>query len=155
MGHPEQDIVGSHEGAARTREVDDGCKGQTKAIDSNHPGGGDVNQEGEVKPSSLASLTAQDIQSLLEEKTPIPAAAVVCAAVAFLLSPDEKLPDDFHWPQGFEAVALPVEDFLDKLHEASRGAVSPLKARALKCIMQREEVLPMVIERQGKHAVAW
>lgn len=143
------------EGAVRTREDDGGCKVQTNAVGWNQPGGDGANQEGEVKPLSLASLTAQDIQSLLEEETPIPAAAIVCAAVAFLLAPDDKLPEDFHWPQGFEAVALPVEDFLDKLHEASKGAVSSFKARVLKFVMQRRDMLPVVIEQQEQHAVAW
>lgn len=154
MGHPRHvlHVVGSHEDAARIREVDGGCK---VTVDSNQTGGDDASQEGKVKSSSLAGLTVQDIQSLLEEETPIPAAAVVCAAVAFLLSSDEKFPEGFHWPQGFEAVALPVNEFLDKLHDASRGEVSPFKARALKSIMQREDMLPMVIERQGQHSIAW
>ncbi|CAN0578725.1 unnamed protein product, partial [Ectocarpus sp. 12 AP-2014] len=85
---------------------------------------------------------------------PLPATVAVCAAVVFLLGPEDQLPSDFLWPQGLEAVALPAEDFLRRLHDTSGQRASSSKAQFLAPVLQREHLLPEVIERQGGHAVA-
>eukprot|EP00752_Nemacystus_decipiens_P009179 g8200.t1 len=104
--------------------------------------------------AALSCLTVDDIEQVLREVDPLPATVAVCAAVVFLLSPEDQPPADFLWPQGFEAVALPVEDFLWRLHEASGGTASSTKARFLVPVLQREHLIPEEIERHGGHAVA-
>lgn len=104
--------------------------------------------------AALSCLTVDDIEQVLREVDPLPATVAVCAAVVFLLSPEDQPPAGFLWPQGFEAVALPVEDFLWRLHEASGGTASSTKARFLAPVLQREDLVPEEIERQGEHAIA-
>ena len=121
-------------------------------------GGADVwsrpDRFGGGSSAALSCLTVDDIEQVLREVDPLPATVAVCAAVVFLLSPEDQPPADFLWPQGFEAVALPVEDFLWRLHEASGTTASSTKARSLVPVLQREHLIPELIERQGAHAVA-
>lgn len=129
-----------------------------------NPGGDDERGEAEVwsrpdrfgggNSAALSCLTVDDIEQVLREVDPLPATVAVCAAVVFLLSPEDQPPPDFLWPGGFEAVALPVEDFLWRLHEASGGTASSTKAHFLAPVLQRGDLLPEVIEREGGHAVA-
>lgn len=104
--------------------------------------------------AALSCLTVDGVEQVLREIDPLPATVAVCAAVVFLLAPEDQPPADFLWPQGFEAVAVPAEDFLLRLHEASGRTASSSKARFLVPVLQREELIPEVIERQGGHAVA-
>lgn len=106
------------------------------------------------KSSALSCLTTDDIEWLAREENPSPATTVVCATIAFLLASDDQVPEDFCWPRGFEEVALPAEKFLLRLHEFSGRIVSSFKARVLTFVLQKEEILPMVIEREGGHVVA-
>lgn len=121
-------------------------------------GGADVwsrpDRFGGGNSAALSCLTVDDIEQVLREVDPLPATVAVCAAVVFLLSPEDQPTVDFLWPQGFEAIALPVEDFLRRLHEASGGAANSSKARFLAPVLQREYLIPEVIEQQGGHAVA-
>lgn len=103
---------------------------------------------------ALTNLVPEDINSLLCERQPLPATTIVCAAVVYLLSPDESSPQDFCWPQGFEAVARPAEKFLQTLQTLHGAMVSSSKARILKPLLQRQDVLPVVIEQHGGHTVA-
>lgn len=104
--------------------------------------------------SALACISPEDVERLLAEKRPIAGTTVVCAAVVFLLRPDDNVPEDFCWPQGFEAVARPADEFLLRLHEVGSRAVSAFKARALRFMLEREDVLPVAIESEGAHTVA-
>lgn len=104
--------------------------------------------------AALSCLTVDDIEQILRTVDPLPATVAVCAAVVFLLTPEDQPPVDFLWPQGFEAVALPAEDFLWRLNEISGSTASSRKARFLAPVLQREYLLPEVIEREGGHAVA-
>lgn len=104
--------------------------------------------------AALACITSADIEQLLLEVKPTNATTVVCAAVVFLLSSDDKVPADFRWPQGFAAVARRADDFLANLREKSGKVVSPFKAQVLQFVLQREDIMPMAIERQGGHTVA-
>lgn len=106
------------------------------------------------KSAALSCLTVDDVEQILREVDPSPATVAVSAAVVFLLAPDDQEPVDFLWPQAFEAVALPAEDFLLRLHRASGGTASLAKASFLAPVLQREHLLPGVIEQQGEHAVA-
>lgn len=134
-----------------------GSAGQTQGGDGER-GGADVwsrpDRFGGGNSAALSCLTVDDIEQVLREVDPLPATVAVCAAVVFLLSPEDQPPANFLWPQGFEAVALPVEDFLWRLHEASGGTASSTKAQFLVPVLQREYLIPEVIERQGAHAVA-
>ncbi|CAB1117685.1 unnamed protein product [Ectocarpus sp. CCAP 1310/34] len=125
---------------------------------SSERGGADVwsrpDRFGDGNSAALSCLTVDDIEQILRELNPLPATVAVCAAVVFLLGPEDQLPSDFLWPQGFEAVALPAEDFLRRLHETSGQRASSSKAQFLAPVLQREHLLPEVIERQGGHAVA-
>ncbi|CAM9898844.1 unnamed protein product, partial [Ectocarpus sp. 13 AM-2016] len=125
---------------------------------SSERGGADVwsrpDRFGDGNSAALSCLTVDDIEQILREMDPLPATVAVCAAVVFLLGPEHQLPSDFLWPQGFEAVALPAEDFLRRLHETSGQRASSSKAQFLAPVLQREHLLPEVIERQGEHAVA-
>lgn len=135
-----------------------GSARQTQGGDGER-GGADVwsrpDRFGGGNSAALSCLTVDDVEQVLREVDPLPATVAVCAAVVFLLSPEDQPPADFLWPQGFEAVALPVEDFLWRLHEASGTTASSTKARFLQPVLQREHLLPEVIELQGAHAVAW
>lgn len=111
-------------------------------------------QWGSGKSAALSCLTAHDIEQLLREENPLPVTTAVCAAIVFLLAPDDRVPENFCWPQGFEAVAMPAADFLWRLHKSSALTASPFKARVLKLVLQREDTMPVAIERQGAHAVA-
>lgn len=104
--------------------------------------------------AALSCLTVDGVEQVLREIDPLPATVAVCAAVVFLLAPEDQPPADFLWPQGFEAVAVPAEDFLLRLREASGRTASSHKAQFLVPVLQREELIPEVIERQGGHAVA-
>ena len=148
------DVAISRGGGIRGREDDDRHKIKVEADVWGRTEGDDCDLV-EGKPASLASLSAQDVQRLLKEDAPLSTTMAICAAVVFLLTPDDQAPEDFHWPQGFEAVAIPVEDFLRKLHEISGRTISSFKSRVLKFVMQRQDMLPVVIERQGRHTVAW
>ncbi|CAM9724568.1 unnamed protein product [Ectocarpus sp. 6 AP-2014] len=125
---------------------------------SSERGGADVwsrpDRFGGGNSAALSCLTVDDIEQILRELDPLPATVAVCAAVVFLLGPEDQLPSDFLWPQGFEAVALPAEDFLRRLHETSGQRASSSKAQFLAPVLQREHLLPEAIERQGGHAVA-
>lgn len=125
---------------------------------SSERGGADVwsrpDRFGGGSSAALSCLTVDGIEQILRELDPLPATVAVCAAVVFLLGPEDQLPSDFLWPQGFEAVALPAEDFLRRLHETSGQRASSSKAQFLAPVLQREHLLPEVIERQGGHAVA-
>lgn len=139
----------AHAAGGRARQTQ-GCGGER--------GGADVwsrpDRFGGGSSAALSCLTVDDVEQVLREVDPLPATVAVCAAVVFLLSPEDQPPAEFLWPQGFEAVALPVEDFLWRLHEASGGAASSTKARFLVPVLQRRYLVPEVIERQGAHAVA-
>lgn len=104
--------------------------------------------------AALACITPDDIERLLLEVKPVNATTVVCAIVMSLLAPDDNVPENVCWPQGFEAMARDAVAFLSRLHETSGRAVNPFKARALRFVLQREDILPMVIEQQGAHTVA-
>lgn len=104
--------------------------------------------------AALSCLTVDDIERLLQEEDLLPATTAVCAAIVFLLAPEGQPPEDFYWPRGFEAVALPAEDFLLKLHTVSGSAGSSSKAQILRFVLQREHIMPAAIELQGGHAVA-
>lgn len=108
----------------------------------------------EGQSAALSCLSAADVERLLENENPPPATTVVCAAIVFLLAPDNQLPEDFCWPRGFETVARPAEEFLRRLNDVSGTTVSSFKARVLRVLLQKEEFLPAAIERQGGHAVA-
>lgn len=108
----------------------------------------------EGQSAALSCLSAADVERLLENESPLPATTVVCAAIVFLLAPDNQLPQDFCWPRGFETVARPTDEFLRRLNEVSGTTVSSFKARVLRVLLQKEEFLPAAIERQGGHAVA-
>lgn len=108
----------------------------------------------EGQSAALSCLSAADVERLLENENPLPATTVVCAAIVFLLAPDNQLPEDFCWPRGFETVARPADEFLRRLNDVSGTTVSSFKARVLRVLLQKEEVLPAAIERQGGHAVA-
>lgn len=108
----------------------------------------------EGQSAALSCLAADDVERLLEDENPVPATTVVCAAIVFLLAPDNQVPEDFCWPRGFEVVARPADEFLRRLNDISGTTVSSFKARVLRFLLQKEEVLPAVIELQGGHAVA-
>lgn len=132
---------------------------QSQGDDFEIEGGADVwsrpDQFGGGNSAALSCLTVDDIEQILRAVDPLPATVAVCAAVVFLLTQEDQPPVDFLWPQGFEAVALPAEDFLWRLHETSGHTASSTKAQFLAPVLQREYLLPEVIERDGEHAVAW
>lgn len=144
----------------------DGQAGRTAAGGAPQNQGGDYEQEGGAdvwsrpdrfgggSSAALSCLTVDDIEQILRTVDPLPATVAVCAAVVFLLAPEDQPPVDFLWPQGFDAVALPAEDFLWRLHETSGSTASSAKARFLAPVLQREYLLPEEIERDAGHAVA-
>lgn len=101
-----------------------------------------------VPSAALACISPADIERLMAETNPANATTVVCAAVAFLLAPDDNAPEDFCWPQGFEAIARPAEMFLKRLQNNSSRVANPFKARVLRFVLQREDILPVVVEQQ-------
>lgn len=115
---------------------------------------GDDPCRGDGGSAALACLTTGDVERLLIEDDPPPATRAVCAAILFLLAPDDHIPEDTRWPQGFEGVAIPAENFLRRLGDVSGRTATSLKARMLKFGLQRDDMLPTLMEQQGAHAVA-
>ena len=142
------------------------ASGASSSARQSQAGGGSDGDRGEAdvwsrpdrigggRSAALSCLTVDGIEQVLREIDPLPATVAVCAAVVFLLAPEDQPPADFLWPQGFEAVAVPAEDFLLGLHEACGRTASSAKARFLVPVLQREHLIPEEIERQGGHAIA-
>lgn len=146
------------DGQARRTAAGGEAPPQSQGDDCEQEGGADVwsrpDRFGGGNSAALSCLTVDDIEQILRAVDPLPATVAVCAAVVFLLTQEDEPPVDFLWPQGFEAVALPAEDFLWRLHETSGCTASSTKAQFLAPVLQREYLLPEVIERDGEHAVA-
>lgn len=104
--------------------------------------------------AALACITVDDIERLLQDDKPLDATTVVCAIVMSLIAPNHRVPEIVRWPPGFKAMAHDAGAFLTRLHDMSGRVVSPFKAQALRFVLQREDILPMVIEKQGGHTVA-